>query len=347
MIETIKKHLKIIFQDRFNLLLLFVFVLGNIVNLGYFFNWFMLAITCYTLIANNYIQSIGTFIINNKIKFKSNLIFITLSFTLSTLISWLIFDGNIDYNLLNNIEYKKNLAIAMIFIPLLLNVFTKYGIPVSATFLVIPLFSDSNTLNTMLIKTTTSYFLAFMVSFFIWNFIKKHFNHLMKMDAKPNLFWNIMEYVTTSLVWIAWNMLNICVFVVFVDRKFNIYELIAVSLIVLVVLYIIMTGNNKQIEEIINEKNETENKKSIAVFNLVFALILIYIEFFSNVPLTTTWVFLGLLAGKDLSDSFSENIIFSNSKTKKSILKIIKDLHKAIVGIVFSLIFVKIVLIFC
>lgn len=347
MLDNIKKNLKNLFQDKFNLLLLLIFILGNVINFGYFFNWFMLTITCYTLIANNYIQSIGTFLINNKNKFKSNLIFITLSFTITTLISWIIFDGNIDYNLLSNIEYKKNLGIVIIFIPMLLNIFTKYGIPVSATFLVIPLFSDNNTLNTMLTKTVTSYFLAFIVSFFIWNFIKKHFSQIMKMDNKENTFWNITEYITTSLVWIAWNMLNICVFVVFVDRKFNFFELVAVNIIVLVVLYIILKGDNTKIEEIINEKNETENKKSIAIFNLLFALILIFIEFFSNVPLTTTWVFLGLLAGKELSESFTNNNIFSNTKIKKSLIKIIKDLHKAMVGIIFSLLFVKIILFFC
>ena len=108
-----------------------------------------------------------------------------------------------------------------------------------------------------------------------------------------------------------------------------------------------MTGNNKQIEEIINEKNETENKKSIAVFNLVFALILIYIEFFSNVPLTTTWVFLGLLAGRELAMSYVETGIFADKKSRISVIKIVKDLNKAIIGIVFSLLFVQLVLKLC
>lgn len=348
MSENLKKHFKAIFQDKFNLLLISVFILGNLVHLGIFFSWFMLAVSSYTVVANNYIQTIGSFIVNNKQKFWSNWFFVSVNFTIATLISWFIFNGSLDYSFLKNVEYQKDLNIIIIFIPLLLNIFTKYGIPVSATFLIIPLFGSNSTVHIMLTKTVTSYFLAFMVAFFVWRTIYKYFKNFIKYEKDDlNFFWNFMEYITTALVWIAWNILNICVFVVFVDRDFSIYELLAVNIIVIFVIYIIMVNSGGQIEKIIRDKKDNANKKTTAIFNLLFAIILLSLEFFSNVPLTTTWVFLGLLAGRELALSYVEKGIFADKKSKISLVKIIKDLNKAIIGIVFSLIFVKFILIFC
>ncbi len=346
--KNIKKHFDIIFKDKFNLLLIFVFLLGNIVNLGLFFNWFMIAVSSYTVIGNNYIQTIGSFIVNNKKRSKINWIFLSFSFIITTLISWFIYEGEVDYSLLKNIEYQKDLDIVIILIPLLLNIFTKYGIPVSATFLIIPLFSTSNTIHIMITKTITSYFLAFIVSFFIWSFIYKNFINKIKNTSEDlNRLWNIAEYITTALVWMAWNILSICVFVVFVDRQFNIYELIIFNMIIIFILYLLINNSGGKIEKIIKEKRDSNNKKTVTIFNLIFAIILLYLQFFSNVPLTTTWVFLGLLAGKELAMTYVESSLFASGRNMKaSIAKIIVDLNKAIVGIVFSLIFVKVVLFF-
>ncbi len=346
--ENIKKHLNIIFKDKFNLLLIFVFVLGNIIDLGIFFNWFMIAVSSYTVIGNNYIQTIGSFIVNNKQKSINIWIFLSISFIATTLISWFIYEGGVDYLLLKNIEYQKDLDIIIVLIPLLLNIFTKYGIPVSATFLIIPLFGTSNTIHIMITKTITSYFLAFMVSFFIWSFIYKNLTNIIKnTNEEVNKFWNIIEYITTGLVWIAWNILSICVFVVFVDRQFNIYELVIFNLIVIFILYLLINNSGGKIEKIIKEKRGSNNKKTTAIFNLLFAIILLYLQFFSNVPLTTTWVFLGLLAGKELAMTYVEsNLFVSGRNMKASLAKIIVDLNKAVIGIVFSLIFVKIILFF-
>lgn len=346
--KIIKKHFDIIFKDKFNLMLMFVFVLGNIINLGLFFNWLMVIASSYTVIGNNYIQTIGSFIVNNREKPVKNWVFLSLSFVITTLISWSIYKGSIDYSLLKNIEYQKDLDIIIVLVPLLLNIFTKYGIPVSATFLIIPLFGTNNTIHIMITKTITSYFLAFMASFFIWSFIYKHFINIIKnVDNEITKFWNIVEYATTAFVWMAWNILSICVFVVFVDRQFNVFELVIFNLIIILILYILISNSGGKIEKIIKEKKGSNNKKTTAIFNLLFAMILLYLQFFSNVPLTTTWVFLGLLAGRELAITYTELGLFSSGRsTKVSLTKIIMDLNKAVVGVVFSLLFVKVILIF-
>jgi hypothetical protein len=343
--EKIKKIIIDFLSEDVNVFLVTILLVGTIFSGGNYFNWFVAISTMYAIMNNNCIQTLGFFIASNKNSNKLVIwLFFSAIFILTMLISWFIYDGEIHYDLLSLIKYNKNTSILIILVPILLNLLTKYGIPVSATFLIIPLFGTKNLIHSMIVKTSVSYFLSFVISFSIWYNVYKKYKTFIREDKKINKMWNAGLYALTGMLWFAWSVMSICNFVIFIDRKFSIYQLILFSGISACLMFIVLSKNNGNINKIVEEKIDAGNIKSTTIFNFIFSFMLLYLQFFSKVPLTTTWVFLGLISGRELSIAYTNDNFFSGKNIKTSLEKIVKDLCKAVIGIVCSLIFVKLIL---
>jgi hypothetical protein len=55
------------------------------------------------------------------------------------------------------------------------------------------------------------------------------------------------------------------------------------------------------IQEIVKAKTNTVDIRSATIIDFLYALILLFFKEFSKVPMSTTWVFLGLLAGREIA----------------------------------------------
>ena len=119
------------------------------------------ALAGWSVIANDSIQTLGTFIASKQKWFKwytlagaaSAAMIVTISF------GWWTYDGDISYGRLTRIPYQKIQwyhAVA----PGILLLLTRIGIPVSTTFLVLSAFASTITLENMLIKSGAGYIIA-------------------------------------------------------------------------------------------------------------------------------------------------------------------------------------------
>ena len=80
-------------------------------------------------------------------------------------------------------------------------------------------------------------------------------------------------------------------------------------------------------------KTNTQDPRSATIIDCVYACILLYFQNVNNIPMSTTWVFLGVLAGREIALYNRLRFI-----TEKKVYKhLIKDLTKAIVGLVVSI----------
>ena len=61
-----------------------------------------------------------------------------------------------------------------------------------------------------------------------------------------------------------------------------------------------------RIQKIVSEKAGIADIRSATIVDFVYALILIYFKQISQIPMSTTWVFLGLLAGRELAISITK-----------------------------------------
>ena len=84
------------------------------------------------------------------------------------------------------------------------------------------------------------------------------------------------------------------------------------------------------IQQIVMDKQSTKYVRSATMIDLVYAFLLLYFKQMNNIPMSTTWVFVGLLCGRELA----LNTGLTKKGNIKSIFPIVaKDFLKLIVGL--------------
>lgn len=133
-------------------------------------------ISMYSCVSNDVIQTLGTFLTTSK-KMPTWIIW---AFTSAVLIitittGWLINNGDMAFGRLERIPFPETFTLVHVLPPIILLFLTKYGIPVSTTFLILSIFSasDISVIGMILTKSIIGYFLALIVSVFIYTIIAR------------------------------------------------------------------------------------------------------------------------------------------------------------------------------
>ena len=262
---------------------------------------FMLA--AYSVIGNDSVQTLGTFIASNIRVFKWYWLWLAASIVLAfTLIyGWHINDGDIAYGRLDKIppvEIQWYHAAA----PAVLVLLTRIGIPVSTTFLVLSVFASTVVLEKMLVKSVVGYGLAAVVSYVLWmvlsRFINEKFNTVKQHNRK---YWRTLQWCSTGFLWYSWLSHDMANIAVFLPRQLPVEMLAGVITILILWLGYIFWSHGGKIQKIVLEKTGSRFMRSATVIDLVYALLLLYFKELNNIPMSTTWVFVGLLTGRELA----------------------------------------------
>ena len=124
-----------------------VAIAGLITPYTYAAMWFGFALAAYSAIANDSIQTIGTFIVSNqKIKWYWLWIFIGLIWVATITYSWIVFDGDVTFKLLSTPGLEKapeSFVFLQLAAPIVLLLMTRMRWPVSTTFLLLNVFTQS------------------------------------------------------------------------------------------------------------------------------------------------------------------------------------------------------------
>ena len=119
------------------------------------------ALASYSVIANDSVQTLGTWIASNSEKFKWQQMWMAASGVLLFTLwyGWYVKGGDISYGRLNKIPWQPIQwyhAVA----PLILVILTRFGVPVSTTFLVLSAFASTVVLEKVLMKSALGYVVA-------------------------------------------------------------------------------------------------------------------------------------------------------------------------------------------
>ena len=90
-----------------------------------------------------------------------------------------------------------------------------------------------------------------------------------------------------------------------------------------------------RIQKIVTEKSVVTDVRFATVIDFIYCIILFYFKLHSQVPMSTTWVFIGLLGGRELGMALrrsGDNSIF------KSFKLIFKDFSFAMIGLLISIV---------
>ncbi|WP_373523482.1 hypothetical protein [Aquiflexum sp.] len=293
-------------------------------------------LAAYSVIGNDVIQTLGTFLTSNSDK-KWWILWLYASVILAALLiyGWYVHNGDVSYGRLEQIPLPENMALWYLIPPVVLIILTRMGFPVSTTFLILSVFSTQAVIEKMIIKSVLGYGVAFVFAVGLYLLIANKLESkesLQRSGKSTNRKWLIAQWVSTGLLWGQWLIQDFANIYVYLPRKLGVQELIFSLFIILGLMAYLFKTRGGKIQEIVNSKSNTRHIRSATIIDLVYALILYLFANFSNIPMSTTWVFIGILAGREMAISYRLN----KHEMKKSRNVIIKDLYKVNVGLVVS-----------
>ncbi|MDP6710129.1 MAG: hypothetical protein QF693_02050 [Pelagibacteraceae bacterium] len=275
-------------------------------ELSLIYTIFGFGLAAWSVTANDSIQCLGTFIASKQKWFKWYTLAASASLAMIVTVSygWWIHDGDISYGRLTQIPYQEIQwyhAVA----PGILLLLTRIGIPVSTTFLVLSAFASTVVLEKMLLKSVVGYAVAAIAAYVCWIGISKFINE--KFDeittAWKIAFWRNSVWVTTAFLWATWLMHDVANIAVYLPRKLDFSLLVIVLIYFTILLFYIFYIHGGPIQKVVLDKTGTRYARSATIINIIYALVLYYFKELNNLPMSTTWVFVGLLCGRELAIS--------------------------------------------
>ncbi|MFN3951018.1 MAG: hypothetical protein ACK4KT_01295 [Thermaurantimonas sp.] len=302
--------------------------------------WLGFAYAGYSAIANDSIQTIGTFLSSNSDKKWWILwLFIGGIFLGTMTFGWIVNGGDVSFQRLQSKGFDKapeSFTFLQLAAPLVLLILTRLRMPVSTTFLLLSTFSASSAgILGVMQKSLSGYIIAFVVSLIVWFAFAAPINNLNK--GKPKLIWTAIQWITSGTLWSVWLMQDAANIAVFLPRSLSLFEFIAFVGYIFFGIGLLLYFRGGRIQNIINEKSAVKDVRGATVIDFIYALILLFFQNLSNIPMSTTWVFLGLLAGREISMNISPKYTSIKQKKLPLVLKLIgRDVFFALIGLVIS-----------
>jgi len=149
------------------------------------FMWLGFTLAAYSVVGNDVIQTLGTFLSSNEKRPWWMLWIFAASILTATLVySWYAYGGDVSYQRLigdapytmDDPKYPLPQPFQWYYVlpPLVLMFITRYGIPVSTSFLILTFFKPKG-LESMLIKSVSGYAVAFIAAIVVYVLITRAF----------------------------------------------------------------------------------------------------------------------------------------------------------------------------
>tara|TARA_R110002096_G_scaffold159505_2_gene325417 strand:- start:1488 stop:2441 length:954 start_codon:yes stop_codon:yes gene_type:complete len=261
---------------------------------------FLLA--AYSVIGNDSAQTLGTFISSNskKVKWYWMWAFTSVILTATLLSGW--YGGDIAFGRLDKIPLPEQFYWYHAAAPALLLGFTRFGIPVSTTLLTLSAFSSGFVLEKIIMKSALGYGVAAFAAYAIWMVVSRFLDEKQPVKEERKRYWSIVQWFSTGFLWYMWLSHDIANIFVYLPRDgVSLSTLFGVIVILVVGLAHLFYTNGGKIQEIVLSKSGTRFIRSACLIDLFYAMVLWYFKIYSAIPMSTTWVFVGLLAGREMA----------------------------------------------
>ncbi len=310
-------------------------------TLSIFFGTLGFIMAAYAVIANDSAQTLGTFISSNK-ETKWYWQWLTMATVMIATLTYGYMSGDIAHGRLDTIPQPDIFKWYHLAAPALLLALTRFGVPVSTTILTLSVFSSSFVLEKILIKSAMGYALAAVAAYVLWNVLSKFLNEKHPVAEGNKRKWRIAQWIATCFLWHQWLAHDVANVAVFLPRGEALPLWMFVSFMAILAAGLAHLFYNKggKIQEIVLSKSGTRFIRSATIIDFSYALILWYFKQYNNIPMSTTWVFVGLLCGRELA-------VYRHFNSKNGIKMIfpmlIADFIKMMVGLALSILLVWII----
>lgn len=208
-------------------------------------------LSMYACVSNDIIQTLGTFLsANKKTPFYYLWAFSVIVLVITIVTGWIVNNGDMSFGLLTRIPVTEHYTFLYLLPPIILILLTRWGIPVATTFLVLSVFSvsDTSVIWMMLTKSVLGYVIAFVAAIIIYNIIgrplERYFYYTQKRsgDTKISKWWMVAKWCSTAFIWSQWLVQDSAKLFVYLPRKASVTELLFVLLSFTVFLGILSTN---------------------------------------------------------------------------------------------------------
>ena len=318
--------------------------------------WVGFLFAAYAAVANDSIQTIGTFIASNQDKkwwvlwlFLGGIFVSTITYSWMTVdvvgaineAGQAVGDGVVDRDVSNGRLSAKGFEKAptsfhflQVAAPVFLLILTRLRMPVSTTFILLTSFAATPAaVGKVLAKSMSGYILAFLIGFIVFITIaqlaKKYFT------GKANFGWTIAQWITSGTLWSVWLMQDAANIAVYLPRSMNFFTFFGFVSIIFFGLGLLLYYKGGRIQKIVTEKSVVTDVRFATIIDFIYCILLFYFKLHSQVPMSTTWVFIGLLGGRELGMALRKS---GENSILKSFKLVFKDFSFAMIGLLISIV---------
>ncbi len=305
------------------------------VNMEMYLIVFGFIVASYSIIANDAIQTLGTFISSNsKNPWWVLWLFASSILALVLIYGWYAYDGDVSYGRLDSIPVAQTIQWWHVAPPVILLILTRMGIPVSTTFLVLSVFTPGMLLGQIIVKSLVGYGVAFISAIILWAVISNSIEKKFIKTTNTRKRWVWAQWLTTGFLWSQWLIQDLANIFVFLPRKLDFSTLLLSLFGLIILLAFIFRKKGGRIQNIIDNKANTHDIRSATIIDALYAIVLLFFKELNNLPMSTTWVFLGVLAGREYALNHHLQLISLKTIFKDTAM----DLSKATLGLVVSIV---------
>jgi hypothetical protein len=319
----------------------------------------------YSIVANDAIQTLGTFLSSNsRMHWWVLWVFACAILVAVMAYGWFFLGGDISFERLSKIPYPAfvddggarpdwwraidppgGIEWYHVVPPLVLLGLTRFGVPVSTTFLVLTVFTltggkdAAGVLPGMLQKSLIGYVVAIGLGLAVYFVIARFFERwvLKTAGAPTSPIWVVLQWCSTGFLWSQWLIQDLANIFVFLPRSsagtFDPMLIVFATAVMLALHAIIFATKGGEIQKIVTTKTNTLDIRSATVIDFIYGGILLYFQNVNSLPMSTTWVFLGLLAGRELAITA---MVREARTVGAAVFDVISDVMRALIGLLVS-----------
>ena len=291
----------------------------------------------YAVVGNDALQTLGTFISSNqKLPWWALFLFAASVLGVVFLIGYIQFDGDPSWGRLSNAKKYPVFEVEWYHVlpALALLVITRFGIPVSTSFMILSIFASLSGMTSMIEKSAYAYVMSFGLGLVMYVMLaptlERHFMKTPERAQKP--VWILFQWVTTAYLWAVWLIQDFANIYIFLPRNLTVTQAAATVGVIMLLLMITFINKGGPVQKILNSKTSVTDIRSATLIDFFYASILAYFAYVSNTPMSTTWAFLGFIGGRELALATIDKV-----RSPGATLKIIgMDAGKALFGLAIS-----------
>ena len=172
--------------------------------------------------------------------------------------------------------------------------------PVSTTFLILTCFAtEAKGVSDVLEKSLYGYGIAFVFGAVLFAITA---GAVRRASAGPaSRWWVPAQWLSTAALWVSWIQQDMANLAVYLPRQLSVVQFAVFAGAIFLGLGLLFRLRGDRIQRVVTEKSAVVDIRAATLIDLVFAIILFGFKEVSTIPMSTTWVFIGLLAGRELA----------------------------------------------